>query len=73
MTVKRLQIMIDKDLDDAVGRMARAEGSSKAAVIRRLLRDALEPLPPVSADPLFRLIGTVDADPAPIDDVVYGP
>ena len=70
--MKRLQIMIDEDLDDAVGSLAREEGSSKAAVIRRLLRDALNPLPPTSSDPLFRLIGTIDAEPDDVDNVVYG-
>ena len=72
MTVKRLQIMIDEDLDDAVGRLALEEGTSKAAVIRRVLREALNPLPPLTGDPLFRLIGTVDAEPGDIDEVVYG-
>jgi hypothetical protein len=70
--MKRLQIMIDEDLDESVGRVARDEGISKAAVIRRILRTALDPLPPLSSDPLFRLIGSVDAEPASIDEVVYG-
>ena len=73
MSVKRLQIMIDEDLDEAVGRIAREEGSTKAAVIRQVLREALNPLPPVGTDPLFRLIGTIDTDPADVDEVVYGP
>ena len=73
MTVKRLQIMIDEDLDEAVARIAREEGSSKAAVIRRVLRETLNPLPPAGSDPLLRLAGTVQAEPADVDDVVYGP
>lgn len=64
--------MIDEDLDDAVGRIAREEGTSKAAIIRRVLRESLNPLPPASGDPLLRLIGTVEVEPAPVDDVVYG-
>ena len=71
MSMKRLQITIDEDLDEAVGRIAREEGSSKAAVIRRVLREALIPLPPASNDPLFRLIGSVHAEPADAEDVVY--
>jgi len=71
--VKRLQIMIDEDLDETVGNIAREENTSKAAVIRRVLREALEPMPPLSSDPLFRLTGSSDAEPAPVDDVVYEP
>ena len=65
--------MIDEDLDEALGRVAREEGTSKAAVIRRLVRAALDPLPPRSSDPLLRMIGSVGAEPGDIDDVVYGP
>jgi hypothetical protein len=65
--------MIDEDLDDAVERLAREEGTSKAAVIRRVLRETLNPLPPLSSDPLFRLMGAVDAEPGDVDEGVYGP
>jgi hypothetical protein len=45
--------MIDEELDDAVGRVAQEEGVSQATVIRRLLREALQWLPPVTGDPCF--------------------
>ena len=32
--MKRLQIMIEEELDDALGRLAVAEGVSKAALVR---------------------------------------
>ena len=54
--MKRLQIMIDEDLDDALAKLAAEEGQSKAALIRRF-RERLHPLPPLSADPLSRLSG----------------
>lgn len=73
--VKRLQIMIDEDLDAILERMARDEGTSKAALIRRFVRERVEPLPPVEQDSIWAMVGSVDIDPVPgetIDDVVYG-
>ncbi len=73
--VKRLQIMIDEDLDAILGRMARDEGTSKAALIRRFVRERVKPLPPIEQDPIWQMVGTVDFEPVPgetIDDVVYG-
>jgi hypothetical protein len=69
--MKRLQIMIDEDLDDALGRLAAEEGVSKAALVRRFVRDRLHPLPPLTADPLSRFSGSASFTPEPIDDVVY--
>jgi hypothetical protein len=73
-SVKRLQIMIEEDLDAALGRQAAREKTSKAALIRRYVRERLEPLPPLEEDPLWEMVG---ADPGaePVDDideVVYG-
>jgi Ribbon-helix-helix protein, copG family len=73
--MKRLQIMIDEDLDAALERKARAEGVSKASLIRGYVRDRLQPLPPLEADPLWDLVGFVEGSPgdsAAVDDVVYG-
>ncbi len=69
--MKRLQIMIDADLDEALGGMAREQKTSKAAVIRALVRQRVRPLPPLEDDPLYRLIGAYDEEPGVIDDVVY--
>jgi len=69
--VKRLQIMIDEDLDAALDRMALAEGTSKAALIRRFVREKVKPLPPLEEDPLWQMVGDIDAEPANVDDVVY--
>jgi hypothetical protein len=72
-TVKKLQIMIDEDLDAILGRMARGEGTSKAALIRRFVRERVRPLPPIEEDPLWEMVGADDFDPGSesIDDVVY--
>ena len=76
MFVKRLQIMIDEDLDEALERKAREERTSKAALIRRYVRERIEPLPPIREDPIWGLVGMVEGTPndsASVDDVVYGP
>ena len=73
-SVKRLQIMIEEDLDAALGRQARRERVSKAALIRRYVRERLQPLPPLEEDPLWEMVGA-DPDAEPVDDideVVYG-
>ena len=68
--MKRLQIYIDEELDEALGAQAAREGESKAALIRRYVAERLGPAP--DADPLDDLVGSIDVDPAPVDDVVYG-
>jgi hypothetical protein len=76
VNVKRLQIMIEEDLDAALGRQAAAEGVSKAALIRRFVRERLRPLPPLKKDPLWKLVGMDKGSPddsISVDDVVYGP
>jgi hypothetical protein len=70
--MKRLQIMIDEDLDDALERLALERRTSKAALIREFVRERVRPLPPLTADPLFRMAGDDDYDPESIDAVVYG-
>jgi len=71
LSVKRLQIYIDEDLDDALAIRARRTQTSKAALIREAVRRWIgEPGPPV--DPFRDWIGGSDADPAPVDEVVYG-
>ncbi len=71
LAMKRLQIYIDEDLDDALAIRARRTHTSKAALIRDAVRRSIgEPEPPT--DPFHDWIGGSDAAPAPVDDVVYG-
>jgi hypothetical protein len=73
-SVKRLQILIDEDLDEALERQAREEKTSKAALIRRYVRERVNPLPPLEEDPLWQFVGSEDGSPgdsASVDDVVY--
>jgi hypothetical protein len=72
--VKRLQIMIDEDLDAALGRQAAEEGMSKAALIRRYVAERLRPLPPLEEDPIWQLVGIAEGEPVDdIDAYLYGP
>lgn len=73
--MKRLQILIEEDLDEALAREARATGTSKGALLRAYAREKLQPLPPIQDDPIWGIVGMSDAepvDPADIDDIVYG-
>lgn len=69
-SMRRLQIYIDEEMDDALAIRARRAGTSKAALIREAVRRSLgEPEPTV--DPFRDWIGGGDADSAPVDEVVY--
>jgi hypothetical protein len=76
MAMKRLQIMIEPELDEALERQAAREKTSKAALIRSYVRKELKPLPPIEEDPIWGLVGLYEGGPddsVSIDDVVYGP
>ncbi len=74
--VKRLQIMIEEELDAELGVQAAREGVSKAALIRRYVGERLRPLPALEGDPLWEIVGMIPGgspdDSSRIDEVVYG-
>jgi Arc/MetJ family transcription regulator len=73
--MKRLQILIDEDLDAELAREASRTGRSKGALVRDALRRQMKPAPSIERDAIFDLAGTASFEPvAPedIDDVVYG-
>ncbi len=73
-SVKRLQIMIEEELDAELGRQAAVEGVSKAALIRRYVGERLRPRAPLEQDPLWEFVGLSDAEPVDdIDEFLYGP
>jgi hypothetical protein len=74
--MRRFQMMIDEELDEALGRQAAAEGVSKAELLRRYARERIKPLPPLEEDPLWELVGMIKEGGAPddsmrVDEVVY--
>lgn len=69
--MKKLQVRIEDELDLALEKKAREEGTSKSALVRTFVRDRLELLPPLEADPLWEMVGVDDYEPESIDDVVY--
>lgn len=70
--MKRLQIMIEEDVDRALDVQAARDRVSKASLVRRYVRLGLQPVPPLAADPLASLMGSADFEPADVDDTVYG-
>ena len=69
--MKRLQIYIEEELDDALAVRARRAHTSKAAIIRDAVRRAIGDSE-ATVDPFRDWIGGGDGAPAPVDDVVYG-
>jgi len=70
--MRRIQIYIDEELDDALKAESARSGCSKAALIRQCVAEKLAPTEALEKDPITALIGTVDVEPSNIDDVVYG-
>lgn len=68
--MKRLQIYIERESDEALGVEAVRDGVSKAEIIRRLVTDHLARS--VEGDPIDDLVGCFVGDPGTVDDVVYG-
>ncbi len=70
VVVKRLQIYIEPESDEALETEAAREGVSKASIIRRLVAEHVSRAN--AADPIDSLVGLFDDSPSDIDDVVYG-
>ncbi len=69
--MKRRQIMLDEELDDALARETARIGTSKTTIVRECVRSRLRPLPPLDSDPTTRIIGVDDDGPAEVDDVIH--
>lgn len=69
--MKRLSILIDDELDEALVRAAAEARTSKSELVRRIVRQRVI-LPPLEDDPLMQMAGADDFVPVPVDEVVYG-
>jgi hypothetical protein len=67
--VKRLQISIEEEMDEALAVEAGRRKTSKAALIREFVRDRLGGQ--AGEDPMSRLIGDIDDEAGDIDSVIY--
>jgi hypothetical protein len=69
--MRRIQIYIDIALDEALQAEAVRTGKSKAALIRECVATRFATTNRADDDPITALIGSVDTEPADIDEVVY--
>jgi Arc/MetJ family transcription regulator len=70
--VKRVQIHLTEDLDEAAEREAARRGVSKAALIRSVLSHELAPTTSSSVDPWAEMVGWLQDGPVDnIDAVIY--
>jgi plasmid stability protein len=70
LLMRRLQISIDEELDEALAIEASRRHTSRAALIREFVRQQLRPSR--EPDPFIPLIGDIDDTAGNIDEVVYG-
>lgn len=68
--MKRLQIYIESEMDEALALEAVREHVSKAAIIRQLIAEHTGK--GVQRDPVDELVGAFEGATGNIDDVVYG-
>ncbi len=70
--MRRIQIHLDEDLDEAAEREASRRGISKAALIRASLARELGELKPPAADPWLDMTGWLDDGPVEdLDAAIY--
>jgi len=70
--MRRIQIYIEEELDEALQAEATRTGRSKAAIIRESVAARFRRGGKAPKDPITALIGSIDVEPADIDEVVYG-
>lgn len=71
--MRRIQLYIDNDVDDALTARAAKLGTTRSALVRDAVRASLGADPDAAADPVDDLVGWLDVEPEyDIDAVIYG-
>ena len=71
--MRRIQLYLDDDVDDALTAQAAKRGTSRSALVRDAVRLSLGADLHAAADPVDDLIGWLDVEPEDdIDAVIYG-
>lgn len=71
--MRRIQLYIDDDIDEALSAAAARRGVSRSAYVRDAVRSCLAGGPEAISDPLDALVGSVDVEPDDdLDAVIYG-
>ena len=71
--MRRIQLYLDDDIDEALSVAAARRGMSRSALMRDAVRVALAAESETLADPLDKLVGSVDVEPDDdLDAVIYG-
>lgn len=70
-SMRRIQIYIDEELDERLQVEAARTGRSKASLIRECVAARMGGSTSLDDDPLTGLVGSLDCDPAAVDEVVY--
>ena len=72
-SMRRIQLYMDEELDDALSAEAAHRGVSRSALVRDAVRNSLAEVIGATSDPIDELIGWLDIDADDdIDAVVYG-
>lgn len=72
--MKRLQILIEEDLDAELERVSKRTGRSKGSLVREAVRSQIKARPLPERDALWEMVGKDSFEPVSpkeIDDVVY--
>lgn len=69
--MRRIQIYIDEEIDEVLQAEAARRGQSKAALIRECVSSRYGRRQ-ARNNSLTALIGSIDVEPADVDEVVYG-
>ena len=71
--MRRIQLYMEPDIDDALTVVASQRGVSRSALMRDAVRALLDTHGPMEPDPIDALVGWLDVEPSDdIDAVVYG-